>query len=126
MQTIELAGQWFYTPTKPENYPLDNLRVLHLPQERSETGWLHRTFEMPPNDECSVWWLEGSGSTGDIWLNGMLVGAGTPGQWRLDVTHAVTMEENIIIVNHQTSEQWTSMVLHPYPCQTRKDIHYDR
>ncbi len=84
-QQMEIPANWY-------THGLDHHGVV----------WFRREFEMPPNDECSAWWLEFGGVdyACDVWLNGTYIGhhTGYFGKFRFEVTAAVQMEKNVLAV----------------------------
>ncbi|MBZ0309778.1 MAG: beta galactosidase jelly roll domain-containing protein, partial [Anaerolineae bacterium] len=64
--------------------------------------WFRHEFDMPPNEACAVWWLEFGGVdyACDVWVNGTYLGhhTGYFGKFRFDVTQAVSMGSNTLVV----------------------------
>lgn len=79
--------------------------------------WTQYRFAMPENDECSVWYLEGTSGAGDIWLNDMHMGFHVGGTLQLDVTQVVHSGDNDLSI--QSPE---AVVLHAYPCDAPPQI----
>lgn len=120
MQPIFLTNSWQYWPLSVGDIStrLPDTPPQFISLSEAEAGWLRCTFEMPPNDECSVWWLEGRGQQlgCEFWLNGMYIGVGQPDRFRLEVTHAVRMEENVLLMRQPQGAGWTSIVIRPFDC----------
>ncbi len=117
MKSINLNGLWHYRPVDTGDTALYSeaiLDVSHWPQmpvpsnwhaeglDHHGIVWFRREFDMPPNDECVVWWLEFGGVdyACDVWVNGTYIGhhTGYFGKFRFDVTHAISMGSNTLAV----------------------------
>lgn len=148
MQPIVLNGMWEYTTALDDPTQLDSAtwETIAVPHNWALNGlgnhpqlWLRTRFTMPPNDACSVWWLEcvGVNDQCTIWLNGSKVGAHQGGttRFRMDVTHAVMMETNTLLLHVTCTETtepqdgslltelpvnaggvWGQVALTPYDC----------
>lgn len=117
MDSIALDGLWRYLPVDANDTVLYNSPELDDSQwgemsvpsnwyvkglDHHGVVWFRCTFDMPANDECSVWWLEFGGVdyACDVWLNGTYIGhhSGYFGKFRFEVTTAVVMEKNTLVV----------------------------
>lgn len=118
MQPIALKSTWYYRvesrqatiPLTPDHWQgWQPISLPHrAPLEASQAGWYATTFEMPPNDECSVWWLEAQGiyHACRLWINGQEVGAHWGGftRFRMEITDIVQMETNLLVIQVEPSE----------------------
>lgn len=93
------------------------------PCEAGQVLWLRTHFDMPPNDECSVWWLESNTAwptEAHVWVNYEklpLPMMCVPARW--EITYAIAMDENIVTVQLTTlpsDDFWQSLQIVPYPC----------
>jgi hypothetical protein len=114
MHAIGLDSTWYYqavvqssegnTPPPVHDWAdWQAIRLPHLaPLPPHYNAWYATEFVMPPNEECSVWWLEAEGIefACQIWLNGQSLGSHWGGftRFRLEVTHAVHMERNLVVI----------------------------
>lgn len=132
---ISLNGPWQYRLaadagaeaeyTSPDFAPAD-WQVIELPDANiAHDGvlWLYSTFQMPPNEACSVWWLECTGVADrcKIWVNGQAIGEhhGAFTRFRFDVTYAVAMEQNsVLLCVTGEGRIWGDIALSPYDCST--------
>ncbi len=77
--------------------------------------WLRCVVQMPPNDECSTWWLEMEGDiAGEVWVNGQRVGELEATQ---EITQFVAMGDNHLVLKLTgggTALQRVCCV--PHPC----------
>jgi|GEM_PF-4456916 len=113
MDQIDLTGFWRYT-TDTVLVPTDPIDTTHWGQiavpnnwalnglGEFDTLWFSTTFHMPPNEECSVWWVEFEGVNEfcEIWINEQSVGvhSGATTRFRFDVTPFVRLEKNTILL----------------------------
>lgn len=83
-----------------------------------DNGRFSAQFFMPPNDQCSTWWLEVEPPLqAEVWVNGLVVGSLEPEVSMLEVTAAVVMGENTLtlVLQGQPIESERCQVV-PYPC----------
>lgn len=139
MKPISLNGTWsFLASTSQETYfesDIDstNWDLVPVPSNWNDysntpSAWYRREFEMPANDDCSVWWLECQAVNYhcQIWLNGQFVGEHWGGftRFRFDVTPYVQLETNQITLKvalHKPQDGggvWGDLELKPYDCLT--------
>lgn len=123
MKPISLNGMWRYLPvaaddTDDYSSPTADVRQwdsMMLPQNWALAGlehngvvWFRRTFEMPKNDDCVVWWLEfcGVDYACDVWVNGRYIGSHTGyfERFRFEVTNAVVLETNTLVVRVRSDD----------------------
>lgn len=117
MESINLNGLWRYRPIEINDTTLyidpelddHEWPEMAIPANWYRAGldhhgivWFRREFDMPLNEDCSVWWLEFGGVdyTCDVWLNGAYIGhhTGYFGKFRFDVTASVMMGKNSLVV----------------------------
>ncbi|MCB9436404.1 MAG: hypothetical protein H6673_05340 [Anaerolineales bacterium] len=86
-------------------------------QAEDETRLLTH-FIMPPNDQCSTWWLEVEAPVeAEVWVNGQALGLLDALTTIVDITHAVAIGENTIhlrLSDGMATLAGASVV--PYPC----------
>lgn len=122
--TIAIAGASYYEPTFDDrDWPLFTADTQLSTIQTGEALWLRCRFEMPPNDECSYWWLELRQNwpvTARIWVNYEalpLPPEFSPAKW--EMTYAIAMGENIVTLQLQelvTANLWQNGQCVPYPC----------
>jgi hypothetical protein len=130
---IDLRQAWKRpTPDFSPKHFWENPAQIHAwpplaPLPPQESFWAACHFHMPPNDFCAAWWLEGSGIQGRyrIWLNGQEVAQNLGGEFRVDVTPTVCLDDNWLLAafEHEREGQalldWPpSLSLQAYPCET--------
>ncbi len=95
-----------------------------LPElESGQVVWLRCHFDMPPNDECSVWWLEMDQAwpeDAQVWVNYEqlpLPMTENPAKW--EITYAIAMDDNVVTLQFTTlprADFWQQIQVVPYPC----------
>ncbi len=114
MQPINLNGRWYFNPelstdTLPNAEEFSTWPHIQVPGywglqgiRHDGTAYYARTFHMPDNDACSVWWLECTGVDYhcEVYINGAYVGAHTGyfGKFRFDATPYVALGENTLLL----------------------------
>ena len=134
MKTINLNKNWLYrivTDDTPYHLPTldDSTWSGLLPQKQlpslsnNEVLWLRCHFTMPPNDECSYWWLELAQTWpahARIWVNYEalpLPPQFSPAKW--EMTYAIAMGDNVVTIqttSESTAQLCGGMRCVPYPC----------
>ena len=134
MKTINLNKNWMYLiATDGRNYHLptlddstwsDLISQAQLPNlSTREVLWLRCHFTMPPNDECSYWWLELAQdwpTNTRIWVNYEalpLPPQFAPAKW--EMTYAIAMGDNVVTIQASSASAAQicgGMCCVPYPC----------
>lgn len=74
-------------------------------------------FWMPPNEQCSTWWLEAESPTqAEVWVNGHAVGTLGNDNPTLEITQAIAMGENALTVRLMGAAEWQALRVVPYAC----------
>lgn len=135
MQAILLNSDWHYRLSSDETAyhlpAIDDSAWLTFNPDRSITPthdtkyiWLRIHFEMHPNDECSVWWLEFTerlAHNSQLWVNyeRLVVTPDNLNAPRWDITFAVAMGDNVVTlcvpILHWQAPLWAAACV-PYPC----------
>lgn len=116
--------------TYEDVYNSGNWQKQELPLELGGTEtlstaryiWLQTSFDMPPNDTCSQWWLEADMVWASeailLWLNGQLVTSDDPTM--IEMTNHISIGSNILLwcLRYEATVPLyiKTMACVPYPC----------
>lgn len=134
MQIIHLNQMWryhiiddetpYHSPKLEDSHWLNLAPLAKFPQLLAgQSIWLRYHFIMPPNDECSYWWLEFNQAlptSAKVWVNYEalpLPAHYSPAKW--DITYAIAMDENLVTLQLRETvsiELCYTLLCVPYPC----------
>lgn len=94
------------------------MQPIKLTWQPEDETHISTHFIMPPNDQCSTWWLEVAAPVeAEVWVNGQSLGILDAVSTTVDITPAVAIGENTILLRLLVgATAWGSASVVPYPC----------